>query len=59
MKLQTSGVLGTSYAIAKLAPKRGKPESIIYNLKKYLDGDFENDTAQIQVLNYKNMGRVV
>ena len=23
MKLQTSGVLGTSYAIAKLAPKRG------------------------------------
>ena len=24
MKLQTSGVLGTSYAIAKLAPKRGK-----------------------------------
>jgi len=22
MKLQTSGVLGTSYAIAKLAPKR-------------------------------------
>jgi hypothetical protein len=22
-------------------------------------GDFENDTAQIQVLNYKNMGRVV
>ena len=25
MKLQTSGVLGTSYAIAKLAPKRGLP----------------------------------
>lgn len=24
MKLQTSGVLGTSYAIAKLAPKRVK-----------------------------------
>ena len=24
MKLQTSGVLGTSYAIAKLAPKRAK-----------------------------------
>ncbi len=24
MKLQTSGVLGTSYAIVKLAPKRGK-----------------------------------
>ena len=24
MKLQTSGVLGTSYAIAKLAPKREK-----------------------------------
>ena len=23
MKLQTSGVLGTSYAFAKLAPKRG------------------------------------
>ena len=51
MKLQTSGVLGTSYAIAKLAPKRGKPESIIYNLKKYLDGDFENDTQnQCEIL---------
>ncbi len=26
MKLQTSGVLGTSYAIAKLAPKRDTPK---------------------------------
>ena len=28
-----------------------KPESIIYNLKKYLDGDFENDTQnQCEIL---------
>ena len=28
MKLQTSGVLGTSYAIAKLAPKRGRSPKV-------------------------------
>ena len=31
MKLQTSGVLGTSYAIAKLAPKRGISELEVTN----------------------------
>ncbi len=30
MKLQTSGVLGTSYAIAKLAPKRGQTTVFVY-----------------------------
>lgn len=28
MKLQTSGVLGTSYAIAKLAPKRAEKDVV-------------------------------
>ncbi len=39
MKLQTSGVLGTSYAIAKLAPKRAYPDrssSPTYNI--YITG---------------------
>ena len=37
MKLQTSGVLGTSYAIAKLAPKREDLDSKIENPKiKYI-----------------------
>ncbi len=36
MKLQTSGVLGTSYAIAKLAPKRETllEETINYKTKE-------------------------
>ena len=35
MKLQTSGVLGTSYAIAKLAPKRGSTSSQLMRVKGF------------------------
>ena len=46
MKLQTSGVLGTSYAIAKLAPKRvAGPQS---NFKELGGG------LQIELPRYRN-----
>ena len=54
MKLQTSGVLGTSYAIAKLAPKRGTPK---YRVDVLLEpGDVVYISVAGPQSNFKELG---
>ncbi len=54
MKLQTSGVLGTSYAIAKLAPKRDTPK---YRVDVLLEpGDVVYISVADPQSNFKELG---
>ena len=73
MKLQTSGVFGTSYAIAKLAPKRGRSTSCDANLNAIADNlefsmkiamaSFQNASKQVdkntlKIINNDNIDKI-